>query len=302
MRKHTKWIALLLCLTLGLVLASCADDLVEDSNPSQTEEPSDQTPNVNEGTGSGEENHVTHEWGEGVITTQATHTAEGIKTFTCACGETKTEAIAVVTDHVWAGGRVTTEPTHTTDGEKTFACMVHGCFETITEPIAHNTDHEWNDGEVTTQPTHTTEGVKTFACTVHGCNETKTEPIAVVVDCVWDDGKVTTEPTHTTTGIRTYTCGICGDTYTEPVEKMPDHEFDAWSKVDDDTHKRMCACGEEKITAHEWDAGRITVQPTDKTEGKKVFHCPCGAVKTEKLPPTDESGGGNNYPEYGTEF
>ena len=41
--------------------------------------------------------HV-HDWGEGVVTTPATHTATGVKTFTCACGETITEEIPVLTD------------------------------------------------------------------------------------------------------------------------------------------------------------------------------------------------------------
>lgn len=40
----------------------------------------------------------THAWGEGVVTTEATCTQEGVKTFTCECGETKTEPIAMI-DH-----------------------------------------------------------------------------------------------------------------------------------------------------------------------------------------------------------
>ena len=36
-----------------------------------------------------------HSWGEGIVTTEATCTTEGVMTYTCAtCGETKTEAIA----------------------------------------------------------------------------------------------------------------------------------------------------------------------------------------------------------------
>ena len=37
---------------------------------------------------------------------------------------------------------------------------------------------------------------------------------------VWDEGKVTKEPTETEEGIRTYTCTVCGDTYTEAIDKL----------------------------------------------------------------------------------
>ena len=44
-----------------------------------------------------EEPHV-HVWDEGEVTTQPTCTEEGVKTFTCECGETKTETVAAL-DH-----------------------------------------------------------------------------------------------------------------------------------------------------------------------------------------------------------
>ncbi len=38
-----------------------------------------------------------HSWDEGVVTTEATETAEGVMTYTCSgCGETKTEAIPML--------------------------------------------------------------------------------------------------------------------------------------------------------------------------------------------------------------
>ena len=35
----------------------------------------------------------THSWGEGVVTTNPTCTTKGVRTFTCSCGETRTEEI-----------------------------------------------------------------------------------------------------------------------------------------------------------------------------------------------------------------
>ena len=74
-----------------------------------------------------------HAWDDGVITKPATHTEEGIKTYTCECGETKTESIAKLAEHAWDEGVVTTEPTETTAGVKTYTCTV--CSETKTEEI-----------------------------------------------------------------------------------------------------------------------------------------------------------------------
>ena len=40
---------------------------------------------------------ASHSWDEGVVTVEATETAEGQKTYTCTCGETKTEVIPMLT-------------------------------------------------------------------------------------------------------------------------------------------------------------------------------------------------------------
>ena len=105
-----------------------------------------------------------HAWNEGVITTPATETTTGVKTFTCtACGQTKTETIPVLEhNHVWS-----TEWAKDADNHwKTCS----GCAE-----VAEKAVHAWNAGTVTTPATGTTAGVKTFSCTV--CGQTKTEEI-----------------------------------------------------------------------------------------------------------------------------
>ena len=74
-----------------------------------------------------------HSWGDGVETTPAGCTTEGVKTYTCsACGETKTEAIA-------ANGHdyetvITTAATCTEDGLKTVTCK-NNAAHTYTEVI-----------------------------------------------------------------------------------------------------------------------------------------------------------------------
>ena len=64
----------------------------------------------------------THTWNDGVVTTPATCTESGVKTYTCTvCGETKTEAIAAL-GHVWGAYTVTKHAVNGNDGEKTCTC------------------------------------------------------------------------------------------------------------------------------------------------------------------------------------
>ena len=102
----------------------------------------------------------THEYDEGVVTTEPTHTAEGVKTFTCECGKTYTEAVAKTTEHNWGEGVVTTEPTVDAEGVKTFTCE---CGETKTEAIAKLDPPPADDNDDTTTTTTTTAATTTAA-------------------------------------------------------------------------------------------------------------------------------------------
>ncbi len=183
-----------------------------------------------------------HAWDDGVITTPATHTAEGVKTYTCLeCRETKTEAIDKTPDHEWDNGVVTSQPNHLSAGERTYTCI---CGETKTESIPKNPGHIWDDGVVTTPATHIADGVKTYTCI---CGEQKTETIAKTADheygawekeddenhkktcsCsdvareahTWDEGVVTLEPTYSAEGVKTFTCSVCNGTKTEAIAKL----------------------------------------------------------------------------------
>ena len=73
------------------------------------------------------------------VTKQATCITNGIKTFTCSCGDSYTEIIKA-TGHSWDEGKITTEPTCTTEGTKTFTC--NNCGEIKTETI-EKTDHNY---------------------------------------------------------------------------------------------------------------------------------------------------------------
>lgn len=48
------------------------------------------------------------------------------------------------------------------------------------------------------------------------------------------------------------------------------------------------------LAEHTWDAGKVTLEPTTESTGEKLYTCTlCGETKTEVLPKTDESTGGN---------
>ena len=108
-----------------------------------------------------------HIWNEGVVTTPATETSEGVKTYTCTtCGNTKTATIGRL-DHV-----------HTFDTgrwEHDTANHWHPATCTHTDEKKDLAAHVWNDGVITKPANYGVEGEKTFTCTT--CSATRKETI-----------------------------------------------------------------------------------------------------------------------------
>lgn len=116
-----------------------------------------------------------HSWNDGEVTTAATETVPGTKTYRCKkCTAAKEEDIPA-TGHVWGTGVVTKAATATETGIKTYTCT--GCHATTTEiiPVIGH-EHSWNNGYVTKEPTETETGIKIYNCT--GCSEIKQEVIS----------------------------------------------------------------------------------------------------------------------------
>ena len=210
-----------------------------------------------------------HSWDAGKVTTEATCTTDGVKTYTCSvCKITKTETIKA-TGHKETEIRNAVEATCQQEGytgDK--VCKTCGTVLEKGTTIVKK-DHSWDAGKVTTEATCTTDGVKTYTCSV--CKTTKTETIkatghketeirnAVEATCQqegytgdkvcktcgtvlekgttivkkdhsWDAGKVTTEATCTTDGVKTYTCSVCKTTKTETI-KATGHKMGEWKTV-----------------------------------------------------------------------
>ena len=122
-----------------------------------------------------EAEHV-HVYDEGKVTKEPTCTEPGVKTYTCSCGDTRTEEIPAL-GHDWDEGKVTKEPSCTEKGEKTFTCKRDANHTRIEELAA--LDHDWDEGKVTKEPTCTEKGEKTFTCK-RDANHTKTEELAAL--------------------------------------------------------------------------------------------------------------------------
>ena len=92
-----------------------------------------------------------HTWDEGTITTPATQTSDGIKTFVCGrCGATKTSPVSFEDTHIhsWGEGMVTTPATETEKGVKTFTCSICGQTKTESIPALGTGDSNEVDGYV----------------------------------------------------------------------------------------------------------------------------------------------------------
>ena len=126
----------------------------------------------------------THAFGEWEETTPATCTKDGVKTRTCACGETETRTIPA-TGHTFGEWTVTTPATCTEDGVESRTCSACGEIETRAIPA---TGHSFGEWTVTTPATCTKDGVESRTCSACGETETRAIPATGHVDAD-NDGK-----------------------------------------------------------------------------------------------------------------
>ena len=200
-----------------------------------------------------------HNYGEGVVTTAPSCTAEGVKTYTCSiCGGTKTESVAAL-GHSYDSGKVTTDPTCTAEGVRTYTCNT--CGSTKTESVAA-LGHSYT--AKVTAPTCTADGYTTHTCSK--CSDTYTDtPVAATGHSY--TGKVTTEATCTAEGVKTFTCSKCGHSYTEAVPATGhshSSKVTAPTCTEDGYTTYTCACGDSYIAdevaalGHNHVAGKCT--------------------------------------------
>ncbi len=246
-----------------------------------------------------------HDYTDYVSNGDATCTEDGTKTAECdnGCGETDTvEDVDSATGHSYTTYVSNGDATCTEDGTKTAECD-NGCGETDTiadegSATGHNVETWTARGSYHTGTCvtcgETITGDHNYVdkfCDVCGRKESSGAVVPTVCEHTWNDGEATKEATHTEEGEMTYTCTACGETKTEAIDKIADHEFGEWVSVDGNEHKRECACGETEKAAHAWNDGEVTKEPTTEEVGETTYTCAdCSATKTEeieKLEPTE---------------
>lgn len=158
----------------------------------------------------GAEETAAHSWDGGSVTTPATCTTAGVKTYSCACGATKTEEIAVNTAAHSFGEWEGDEGTHSR------TCSGCGHVESGA--------HSWHSSTVTVAPTCQEEGIEAIVCTT--CSGMLYE-ILPKIDHAYDDP---CDPD----------CNMCG--LTRDVE----HKYNkTWSR-DSSQHWHTCSlCGDK---------------------------------------------------------
>ena len=152
-----------------------------------------------------------HTWDEGKVTTPATCTTPGEKTFTCTvCSATKTEPVPA-TGHTYNQTKVedkylVSAATCTAKAVYYKSCV---CGATSTATFEHGEKNPNNHtGQLGNWQTNTDEHWK-----VYSCCQAQSDKAAHT----WDEGKVTTPATCTAAGEKTYTCTACSATKKETI-------------------------------------------------------------------------------------
>lgn len=224
------------------------------------------------------------------ITTPATCTNDGIKTYTCSCGDSYTESIPT-TGHTKGSWVISIEPSCTIEGEKVANCTVCGVI--CENDVVPANGHMLGEWETVLNATCIENGEKIKKCVV--CGETvATETINAKVHTPgeWIE---TTAPTETITGVETQYCVVCNASIatreTGTLEHI--HSYTLTSATEptctaEGTNVFACRCGESYTetviaTGHTSGSWEPVLEPTTETEGKKIKKCTiCGTTLSEE--------------------
>ena len=203
-----------------------------------------------------------------MVTTPATCTEDGVKTYTCTrCKTTRTEPIAK-TEHtpvVVPAKAATCTETGLTEGKE---CEV--CHATLVEQeVTPALNHDWDNGVVTTPATCTKDGVKTYTCK-RDVSHTYTEAIPATGH---DYTEKVVLPTCESDGYTIFTCNNCGDIYTGNVTEKLGHDYQLKDHKD-------ATCTEAGYDYYECSRDALhnyteAIPATDHMYGKEVVEPTC---------------------------
>ena len=202
-----------------------------------------------------------HEYGDWVLTLEATVESEGQKEKHCLhCNSVITEIISKIEEHKHAYVSQVVASTCTKTGYTLYTCEQCGdsYSGSVTNPLGHN----FNSWQTTQDPTTSAPGQKTRACT--RCGHTETESIPKLSAPAHEHNYVetVTAPTCTEAGYSTYTCASCSHSYTDNETQPLGHLYLTWT---------------------------ITIPATTSAPGEKETHCDrCDNIMTEVIPRKEE--------------
>lgn len=232
-----------------------------------------------------EEPHV-HQY-EAETVKFATCKKEGLKRYTCSCGDSYTETTSPL-GHDWDGGTVTKEPTETETGIKVFACTrCDSTRETVIPKTGENDPdaeephvHQYEE-EMVKEATCTRNGEKKYTC---ACGDSYTETVERLGHD-WDEGVVEEEATETEDGLMLYTCRRCDSTRETVIPKTgtdgPDDPDDPDNPDDPDDPDNPDNPDDPHEHAYE-ETGRTEATCTE--DGEIRYECPCGDSCEEEIP------------------
>ena len=198
-------------------------------------------------------------------------------------------------EHDWNDGVVTTEPTTTSKGVKTFTCET--CNKTKTEDIpkleeVHShvfNQQNTNDDYLNSEATCTAKATYFYSCSC-GLEGTETFEHGSLAAHTFTTYAPNGNATCTKDGTKTATCDVC-QTATDEVADVGSakgHTYSTEWSSNDTHHWHASNCGHTSETSgketHHWDAGVVTKQPTETTEGEKTYTCDvCQKTKVDSI-------------------
>ena len=245
-----------------------------------------------------------HQWDEGEVTTAATCTTAGEKTYTCTvCNRTKTETLAALGHnygepaYVWNGKSCTAERVCSRDGS-------HKETETVTAAVTVTQNRSCLLDELSTYTAsfknaaftkQTQENVVTANKLGHDFENGTWQSDG---DHHWkkcsrcdvtDEASKAPHSGGTATCQAKAVCETCGTAYGALDANNHSGVLGVWQSNENNHWKEYSCCKvHADVGSHHWDEGRETKSPTCTEAGVKTFTCSqCNNAKTEPIPALD---------------